>query len=94
MRRRRRKKTFIVYEESVTQVHLEKNKKVRSWFEVFEALPFCVPPPPLFKRQLDFGIVPIKYNQRDCVKAVCCILQNKTKKNIYPTSCNDGLVCP
>lgn len=52
---RQRKKTFIVYECGVAQVLSEKNREVRSWFEVCE----IILPPLSFSscsRQLDFGI--------------------------------------
>ena len=44
---RQRKKTFIVYECGVTQVLSEKNREVRSWFEVSE----IILPPPLLCQQ-------------------------------------------
>lgn len=43
---RQRKKTFIVYECGVTQILSEKNREVRSWFEVSE----IIVPPLLFQQ--------------------------------------------
>lgn len=70
-----RKKTFIVYECGVTQVLSEKNREVRSWFEVSEVI---LPPLFSFNRQLDFGLVPIKKNQHIRVKAIHCNCQRQS----------------